>query len=88
MRMIFNNRPKRICSSPSASAHEKNCPWKSKKGTDGKYSLSESPKNDPQKRPTATVAAAHIVANHAARRIVPPLNFQSIAIPIASRMSP
>ena len=71
-----------------ASAHEKNLPWKSKKGIDGKYTLSETPKNDPQKRPNTIVETAHIVANHAARRIMPPLNFQSIDIPIASRMSP
>ena len=46
------------------------------------------PKNDPQKSPNAMVETAHIVANHAARRIMPSLNFHSIASPIASRISP
>ena len=47
------------------------------------------PKNDPLKSPKATVAPAHIVANHAARRIMPGFGFfRSIHSPMASSTSP
>ena len=48
-----------------------------------------SPKNDPQKSPKRIVAAAHIVANHAAWRIMPGLRFlRSSHRPRPSRIRP
>ncbi len=67
--------PKRICTIPIASAMEKNLPWKSKKGTEGKYSARFIPKNEPQNPPKRIVAEAHSVANQAARRIMPGSRF-------------
>ena len=74
---------------PITSAMEKNCPWKLKNFTEGNHSCMLIPKNDPQKSPKATVASPHIVANHAARRIMPGLrNLYSMKAPIRARMAP
>ena len=62
----FSIMPKTICTTPIAKAIEKKLPWKSKNGTEGKYSLRFMPNTEPQASPTTTVVKPHNVANHAA----------------------
>ena len=83
-----SSMPKRIWTTPMASATEKKRPWKSKNGTAGKYSLRFRPKNDPKIRPKKTVDSAHSVANQAARRIVGSRKRRSMKSPARSRISP
>ena len=86
---ILSVIPKSICTMPMTSAMEKNCPWKSKNFTEGNHVFILIPKNEPQNRPKATVDKPHIVANHAARRIMPGLrNLYSMKAPIRARMAP
>ena len=86
---MLSAMPKRICTTPIASAMEKNFPWKSRNGTVGNHSDMEMPKNEPQIPPKTIVMMPHNVANHAAWRIMPGLRFfESIHAPSSVRIAP